>query len=631
MPVSYKALWVILPLALFLFSWNMGTYDLWPADEPRFAEVAREMSLTGDYLAPHVNGQPYNEKPPLLFWAIAGTAQLWGEVDGWSARLPSVLSALLVLVLTYALAGRMGGTTAAIWSSLILISTARFWWQARTVQIDMLLCACMILALYALWRWDEERNRRWLILLYLAMAAGMLAKGPPALVFPLLFILAYYSNNPQGRRATYWLWGTLGAIAITAAWYIPARMAVADSADEALQSGMGANLFRNTIGRMFMGVSKAQPPWYYLSTLPVDLLPWTFLAPWALAWFWKVRKQSKAHWFLWCWTIPALLFFSISIGKRAIYILPLFPAIAIIFGLYISQCNYLVTARARRFMLIAWAILLLPIILLPFIIPYTEYQHALQNLDRIVIGSVGLLLLSTILNNLRHTWESPMLPVRLITRQMCILLFLITTFILPAINPYKSARAFCEPLHTLQAQEVDYRLYSLGFSREEYIFYSNRFHEPRFTGLIGLEDAPLDTDLYAMAQLQKDARKAITHAVKDLPLSSVHDYTDAERKQLLEHIETALLEDPAYDSEELQQFESALRQEIDAFNITFHQEHPAFLMVQEEDWRWLQALHSNPGPYHLIHAMPVGSRYAILLANTAGAALPPIAPYCGVP
>ena len=616
MTFSLKPFRVILLLALVLFSWNMGGYDLWPADEPRFGEVPREMLESGDYLAPHVNGKPYNEKPPLLFWSIVGVAKVWGTVDAWSARVPSALSAVLVIALTYLLAGRMGGTTAAIWSSVFLMTCFRFWWQARTVQIDMLLCACMTLCLYGLWRWDEARNKKWLVLIYVGMAAGMLAKGPPALVFPLLFILVYYWKNTAGRKATHWVLGTLFAIAITAAWYIPARMAVAETADEALQSGMGGNLFRNTIGRMFLGVSKAQSPWYYLTTLPVDWMPWTLILPWALAWFWKVRRSAKAHWFLWCWMVPALIFFSISIGKRAIYILPLFPAMAIVLGLYISQCNFEITNRARKTLLFAWAFAMVLLALVPIGISFTEYAHA-QSPMIMALGACGALLALLTLVHAFRTRGSATVPLKFVSAQMMVVLFLMASVVMPAINPYKSAKKFCAPLRDLNARSIEYKLYSLGFSREEYVLYSEHFHEARFTGLVGL-DPTKEQDLWAIATFQKDARKAITEAVEDIELSSLYDYTDAERTRLLEAIEGALIEDDDYSEEELHQFEAALREEIDTFNSEFHSDEPAFLFVQEEDWRWLNPLHHDPGKYIAVSGMNVGSRHVLLIANQSG-------------
>ena len=321
---------LLLLAAAFLFGLNLGGYDLWPADEPRYAQVAREMMLSDDYLVPHVNGEVYLEKPPFLMWIQAAFSWPVGDVTEVTARLPSVLSALVVLLFTYLLARRLFGPKTALWSALVLMTTQRFWWQARTGQIDMLLTACMMASLYALWRWDQDRRSRWLVMLYVGVAAGMLAKGPPALLFPVICILAFYWRDPASRRQTRWVIGSLSAIAVTAAWYLPARLLSTDIATDAVQSSIGGNLFRNVIGRVFLGVSKAQPPWYYVvETIPLDLLPWTLLLPWAVWWIWRTRNDSAMHRFLWCWTIPTLILFSLSIGKRAIYILPLFPVFAI--------------------------------------------------------------------------------------------------------------------------------------------------------------------------------------------------------------------------------------------------------------------------------------------------------------
>ena len=111
----------LLALAAALFIANTWGYDLWPPDEPRFAEVAREMMQSGNYLAPTVNNLPYKEKPPLLFWAISAASLPFGDVNEFTARVPSALGGVITVLLTYLLARRLYGQKIAVWSALILI------------------------------------------------------------------------------------------------------------------------------------------------------------------------------------------------------------------------------------------------------------------------------------------------------------------------------------------------------------------------------------------------------------------------------------------------------------------------------------------------------------------------------
>ncbi len=620
----------LLVFSLILFSAHIRSFDLVPPDEPRFAEVAREMVLRGDYLSPHMNGEPYNEKPPLLFWAMIAASAPSFEVDEFTARIPSLLSGVVVVALTYLLTARMFGPGMAFWAAIILMTGYRFWWQTRVGQIDMLLTACLTVSLYALWRWEEERRKGWLLLIYGGLSLGMLAKGPPALVFVLLFILVFYWGNKAARRELHWVIGTLVAIAITAAWFIPARMAVADTAEQAVQSGMAQNLFRNTLGRLVMGVSKAQWPWYYLQTIPTDILPWTLFLPWTLVWVWKNRRENKPMWFLWCWTVPALIFFSISVGKRAIYILPLFPVFAIFLAGGVQY--FLDTARPawRTGITIFWGGFLVLLGSSAAVLPFTEYADALTlGVKGFAVACVllGLTALAAAfrMHKAHATPEGTASTARwlpaMVAGQMALLLFLAAWTVFPVVNEHKSARKFCAPVRQLAEAGEDFRLYSVGFSREEYVYYSRHFHEAIFTSLLGADDLSGDiSELYEVAAQQKKARKIIAGAVEDFPVADIGAITPQERTQLIASIESAI-DAMGDEAEEVRAFEHLIQDELDAFAATFTEGSPAFMFVQAEDWLWLMPLYSDPPVYDVVHHRNVGSREVLLLANPAGAAL----------
>lgn len=181
------------------------TKDLWTPDEPRYAEVAREMMVSGNYLVPHLNGNHYDEKPPLQFWLIALASLPAGEVTGLTARIPTAVSAMIVLWLTFLLARRMYNEQTAFWSVLVLITTYQFWWLSHVGQLDMMLTACTMLALYALWRWHESSDGRWFFLFYAGTALGLLVKGPPALVITGLGTLAFRWRDGRGKHLGFWM------------------------------------------------------------------------------------------------------------------------------------------------------------------------------------------------------------------------------------------------------------------------------------------------------------------------------------------------------------------------------------------------------------------------------------------
>ena len=607
----------VVVVSAVLFAAGIAWYDLWSPDEPRYAQAAREMMQRGDYVVPHVNAEPYYEKPPLLFWLIAFFSVPFGDVNNISARAPSVASAIITVALTYQLALRLFTPRIALWAALILMTNLRFWWQARFGQIDMLLTACMTTSLFALWHWHTTRKRSWLVLLYAGLALGLLAKGPPALLFPLLAIFFFYWGAKSERRATHWIMGAVLALAPVVAWFVAARMLAADTTQAAAAQSVG-DLFRNIVGRLFLGISKAQPPWYYLTTIPVDLMPWTLLLPWGIWWTWRCRRSSESYRFLLAWVVPALIFFSISIGKRNIYILPLWPAIAMLIAASLPPIIDEGRARWRRIPGGIWGACLLLLGAAPFVARYTVYA------DRIPLpvllfgawtGALGLVLLV-------RAFISTMPLIHVALASTFILVMLPASYtLLPVINTFKSAKEFCAPVRMLAHDGKHFRLYSVGFSREPYIFYSGHPHQERFTGLVGVDMAALDLNaLREVAQEQKDVHKQIMKAVDSVPVAAMENITPEERAALRVAIEAAVA-DSGEDLERVRRFESALVAEIDTYLDEFGGETPAFMYVQDEDWRWLLPLATNPPKVYVIGHDQVSSREVLLLANPAGKTL----------
>ncbi|NIA15882.1 MAG: phospholipid carrier-dependent glycosyltransferase [Nitrospiraceae bacterium] len=612
---SMKPLFPVLVLAAVLFFANTWGYDLWPADEPRFGEVAREMMASGDYLAPHVNGMPYKEKPPLLFWSICAASIPFGDVTEFSARAPSALAALLTLAFTYLLARRLYGARVAFWAGLILATSQLFWFEARSVRTDMILTATMTGALLAFQRWRDAPSLPRLIAFYAAIAAGMFAKGPPALVFPLLLIVTFYWRRPQERRRTHWVAGLLGATALILVWFIPARMSL-PAEEAAPAAGVGVEAFRMTIGRFLFGVSKARAPWYYLFELPAGLFPWALLLPWTLPWIWKRRHEDERMRLLMKWTLPAFIFFSISIGKRSVYLLPIYPTIAILQARAVLD---LIGGDARRWRTrtaIVWGALLILLGAAVFAIPYTEYAYLWSTRFVFLGGSTLAMGVFAIARALRTQGRS--LPADM-AAGFTALTLLIVTVVFPALNPYKGASSICRPLRQLSESGTEYRLYTLGFSREEYIFYTKHFHTPFLTDLLPVTLAH-EIGRIDMIKKQRKLRKAIAKSVEDIPIASIAAPTDAE----LSVLRTAahdVIEETGVGAELARAFEAALTETVEQFATQFDTPTPAFAFVQREDWKWLLPLMPPEVDYTILADRHVGSRDILLLANAAGASL----------
>ncbi len=633
MSFRHIALVALLGVGALLFAANIGGYELWPADEPRFGEVAREVLNDGHWLVLHVNGVPYKEKPPLFFWMVAALSAPIGDVTETTTRLPSVLGALTALLCTFLLAERLYGTRTALLAGIVLMTTARFWWQARTAQIDMVLTGCLAVALYAFWMHHESKRRGWLIAFYAAIAAAVYAKGPPGIVFPILLIVFFYWRRKEERKQVRLGVGLLFVALAISLWFIPARLMATPEVASAVQDGIGSNLFRQTIGRFFLGVSKAEPPWFYFANLPVDLFPWTLFLPWTLYAVWKRRKEGDGMRLLLYWTLPALVFFTISAGKRAIYILPLYPAFAILIAAslveLVDKANL---TWVRRSVGIAWALLLTAIGAVIFAAPYyaashpgfeletVTLQHIVQGADWKRIVAVGVCALLFAAHALVATIRKEGRTVHFaMVGHVAGLFLVIAMLVLPFINTFKGAAAFCAPLRQLTEADRDYRFYSVRFSSESYIFYTKHF----LTEFL-VEEWPMrSSEAVDPAEMLKEhllLGQVLMRACENVPVADFERVTDDEMAALQARINEAFVF-VAGKSKNADEFRSELGRIAGDFASEFEAGGAAFMVVQEKDWKWLLPFAPRMRTYPVVGRESVGSRHVLLIANTEGAAL----------
>ena len=598
-------------VAIAFLSFNIGGYDLWAPDEPRYAQVAREMLDSGNWFTPFVNGEPYMEKPPVFFWSIAAASWPFDDVSAVTARVPSVIAAALTIMFTYALALRLFNDRVAWWSAIILMTTSRFWWQARTAQIDMMLTAILTITLYAFWRHTETPSRRWRVLFFVMIAVALLTKGPVGIVFPLLLWVAYHWRRSDERKQFPLTAGIVVSTLIAMLWFIPARFAVATAGTGA---AIGEDVYRQVIGRALLGVSKAQPPWYYLFELPVDLMPWTLIVPWTALWTWRQRRNDSVR-LLIAWTIPALILFSIMVGKRQIYLLPLFPAFAIAIAASVipllddARSHYRISASA------VWSFGLIAIACIPTIVA-NQFSEWFTPSLYLITGIAAPAAVATGID----AWSnrSRRLPA-MIALPMAMLMAATAFAALPVVNGAKSARAFCTPLQQLSDQKIDFRLYSFMFSREEYIFYSNHFHEAVFVDSLPGDNTadPKETELTLRA-----IGPGFYAALREVSLESPASMSESE----IRTVKTALeqfkrsLEDTNPDGARYYRIvEDAVRD----YARDFTAGGPAFMFVQTRDWPWLLALAPEMMNHSVIDEDRIGARHVLLIANESASEMGP--------
>lgn len=328
--------WHLLLLGLILIGVGLGLRGPWPADEPRFALVARDMVESGNWLFPRIGGDLYGDKPPLFFWLIALCYRLSGSLQ-LAFLLPPLAAALGVLALVHDLARRLWNDSSAWLAALTLLFTLQFVAVMRGAQIDTVLCFLTTLSLYGLLRhlllgpsWG------WYFVGAFAAGLGVIAKGVGFL--PLLVLLPYalmrrsWAELP--KFAGGWRWFGLAAAGVLLAialWLVPMLLAVNASGAPELVAYRNEILFRQTVTRYARAWHHVEP-WYFffVSVIPALWLPWTplligLVPRWRAAWQSRLAKT----WLPLSWMLLVLLFFSISTGKRGVYIFPALPALAL--------------------------------------------------------------------------------------------------------------------------------------------------------------------------------------------------------------------------------------------------------------------------------------------------------------
>lgn len=346
----------LLSLSLLLIATGIGLRDPWPADEPRFALVARDMVASGEWLLPRVGGQPYADKPPLFFWLIAISLKATHSLRV-AFLLPSLLASLGCVALVYDLGRRLWNRETGLAAGLSLLLTVQFVWQARQAQIDATLCFWTTLSLYGLLRhlllgpaW------RWYTIGWAAAGLGVITKGVGFL--PLLILIPFallrdpkWAPRVAAAPRAGWLLGPLAFVLAVSIWLAP--MLLAARADPALAVYRDEILFRQTMDRYTNAWHHREPFWYFLvEVIPWLWLPLTLLLPWLVGCWRKALQSFDLRTALPAsWIVLVVVFFSLSTGKRGVYVLPAVPAFALLCAPYLTQVAARRAAQRAMFLL----------------------------------------------------------------------------------------------------------------------------------------------------------------------------------------------------------------------------------------------------------------------------------------
>jgi 4-amino-4-deoxy-L-arabinose transferase-like glycosyltransferase len=335
-PLQIRDLLLIAGLGLLVIGAGLGLRNPWPADEPVFALIARDMLASGNWLIPMVGGDYFQDKPPLLNWLQAAGYWLTGS-EKVGFLLPSLLAGIGTLLLIYDLGRRLWNREAGLYAALLLLITVQFTLQSRRAQQDALLMFFTVLSLYCLMRqlllgggW------RWVVAAGVAAGLGALSKVVGFFSFMLLapWLYAVWRGWPRvqwQRPWPLWLLAPLACAAVIAAWLLPIWLLAQN--DAGIRAYFHELVFVQTFGRYVDPWHHYRPAWYFLQVMATSWLPLVLLLPWLVPRWRQALQERDARVLLPLgFAVLYVLFFTLSRGKRDVYILSALPMVALAAG-----------------------------------------------------------------------------------------------------------------------------------------------------------------------------------------------------------------------------------------------------------------------------------------------------------
>ena len=411
---------ILLGVCAFFFFFALGAFGLVGADEPRYAQIGREMFERHDWIVPTLNGQPWLEKPVLLYWKEISSYMFFGVRD-WAARIPAAAHATVLALAVFFFMRRFRAGS-ELDAAMITASSAAIIGFARGASTDMLLAVYFSTALLAWWTWHETSRKLWLAAFYALLALGTLAKGPvaPALAFLIVAAYAGLRRDAKVLLRSIWLPGFALYLAIALPWFVAVQIKVPQFFHvffvEHNLERFGTNLYQH-----------AQPFWYYIPVFLVSTLPWTVFTLPALvetvrrgaqslrgasrAAAAEAEQQDWLSFFLLLWIVIPIIFFSVSRSKLPGYILPAIPASALLTTIHLYRVQSI-----SRIQLMLHSLLCGMVVAVALLVPWRLLKEPVPGVTRnLIAGTLGvvavLVLLMVRKSGLRALHFATLIPV----------------------------------------------------------------------------------------------------------------------------------------------------------------------------------------------------------------------------
>jgi 4-amino-4-deoxy-L-arabinose transferase-like glycosyltransferase len=387
--ISRRGLLILLLALVLIWFGNLEYRKLIRPDEGRYAEIPREMLVSGDWTTPRLNGLKYFEKPPLQYWATAVAYEAFGQHQ-WTSRIWTALTGFAGILLTWFVGLRLFGREAALYAAMLLGSSMLYAMMAHINTLDMGVTFFISLGLFSLLLAQKEvqavSRRNWMLLAWAALAFAVLSKGLMGIVLPgtALFLYSVLNRDVTIWKRMHWLSGLLLFALIAVPWFV----LVIKANPEFFQRFF---IYEHFTRFTTKALGRYQPWYYFVPILLLGMLPWTLLMFDTVARTWRSSAQQAKTFsperFLLVWAVFVYLFFSVSDSKLPSYLLPMFPSLALLMGKQIAGMS------ARRLFWLTAPILALVAILLG-IIPFAARTAADTPLQHQMYGNYAVWLLA---------------------------------------------------------------------------------------------------------------------------------------------------------------------------------------------------------------------------------------------
>ena len=444
----------VLVAVAVLFLAGLGARDLWNPNEPAYGPAAAEMVRSDAWMVPTLNGRTFADKPILYYWAARAASAVLGGPHELALRLPGAIAALATAWMLYVLILPYAGRRTALLAPLLFATLFVLWWSARQIQMDIFVTASTLGVLLPVTRVLDHGLPARTGWLWAGVAAGLglLAKGPVALVLPGIAYLAYAWFTGRLRRAfpPVMLAGGAVALGISATWFGALWITGRDDV-------LHEVLVRQNLTRFVEAWDHREPWWYYLAYLWLDMIPWVYWIPLAVADRGRAEGERRLDRLAWALLIAVVAFFSLSESKRSAYVLPAAPAVAVLAAGVAERflSGRLSRGRERIFRWIGAVtfagLAVLAVAILGFAAPrYPDLAVPARVLGAVMLGAV------------------------LAVGAVAAPYLLAASWLLPAADRMKSVRPFCEKIREIERPGDRVLSYRLSFLRGGYAYYLER-------------------------------------------------------------------------------------------------------------------------------------------------------------